>query len=604
MASSPIYRYLNNTQIEFEKDLLFSHFAKVIAQGQKRMPAGQWPNFIKGLTNKGVKKTEIDDSGVLEHLVSLDPKAPITREQIVEVIHNNLFTIKEVDLTKPQYENWSNSRDPHHLYQESLYVLNSPKMNIEDRLADIQWELEDLDFEPERLFENPTLAVDLHNERQNLLAKAKMAPHHHISHFTKVKDPQTGNRIENVLAHSRFTVRDDVFFIEEIQSDWGQLGRQSDWQRAPKAPYVTNTETWSGLVLRRLLQRAASMPEIKRVAWIVGGMENGGKVRAPEGVNHYYRNVLPKIADKALSGTGEKTKMSDIKLRANTEAISLPSIEMTDKVREKFRQSQTLYSHDLLEPQNRGRKLNALEQKKLDTELKSAQEMLGDSVSIILAKNVIDYATGREVAGSMMAPLRLLQANLNARDPGFVLHHEVYHYAHECLISPDDARVVERAFADGSTLNSKVRAALVRRGASPEAVAQCDESTEAAAYGFALWKRGEISLNRLDEHDSEDPGDDFLGKTVGRTFRKVERAFISLTNWAKRAIGLDQSDRDANAVKGLFTQVSTGRFAIQDDGLQSSKALQQSIAGFIEHEPPKKVDPVEAFIRRRPAMRG
>lgn len=605
MSRNHTYRYLNNTQQDFEQDLLFSHFAKVLQQGQKRMPAGQWPNFIKALTNKGVRKTEIDDSGVLEHLSTLDPKQPVTREELIKVIHNHLFTIKEVDLSVPVYERYSQARDRHHSYQESLYILNSPRSNIEDRLLDIQWELEDLDFEPERLIENPMLAMNLYEERQALLEKKKTAYDHRISHFTDVKDPTTNEPIRNVIAHARFTVRDDVFFIEEIQSDWGQRGRARNWNGIPKAPYVGHTDTWAGLVFRRLMQRAAANPNIKQVAWIVGGMENGGRTSTPEGVNHFYRNVLPKIADKALSGTGEKTQMKDVKLRSSLEPRSLPSIDMTDRVREKFTQSQPLYSKDLLPLQHYRRNLNAEQERNLRREVNSAREMLGDTVSLNLAKQIIDYASGEEVAGKMDAVLKQITVSLNARDPSFVLNHEIYHYAHETLINPAHAEIVERAFAYPGELNDRVRIGLIRRKASEEAIRQCDDPKEAAAYGFALWKNGEIQLNKLDELDNQVAREEGrFDKTVAQVFRKVERSFIKLGQWARRVTKLDQKDNDQTVVKALFTQLRSGYYAQNENPssrhqhfLQDRfKSTEPIYSEYSESDSPPR--------RSRPMMRG
>lgn len=562
MSRKSTYRYLNNSQEDFERDLLFSNFAKTLSQGQKRMPAGQWPNFIKALTNKGVRKTEIDDSGVLEYLETIDSKKTVSREELIEVINQHLFTIKELDLGKPSYERYSQKRDEGHQYQETLYILNSPLSNIEDRLNDIQWELEDLDFEPERLFEDPMLAVNLHNERSGLLEKRKTAFDHKISHFGNVVDPTTGQELKNVVAHARFTVRGDLFFIEEIQSDWGQAGRANNWQSIPKAPYVSHTETWAGLVFRRLMQRAAANPDIKRVAWIVGGMENGGRTHTPEGVNHFYRNVLPKIADKSLSGTKEKTKMSDVTLRDGVDPVSVPCIDMTDAVRDKFLQAQPLYSKDLLSLQHYRRKLSADQERSLLKEVNQAHEMLGDTISLQLAKKVIDYATGEEVAGKMSAPLKQIQVSLNARDPSFVLNHEVYHYAHEVLIDPAHAEIVERAFENHGELNDRVRVGLIRRKASEQAIRQCDDPKEAAAYAFALWKNGEIDLTKLDKVDNEViNADNAFDRTVAQTFRKVERSFIKLGRWARRVTGLDQKDKDESVVKALFTQLKSGYYA-------------------------------------------
>lgn len=119
---------------------------------------------------------------------------------------------------------------------------------------------------------------------------------------------------QNILAHVRFNDRLDasgrrVLFIEEIQSDWAQAGRRSgfkgrsskeakeffgisdeDWERAtedqresyrlemlefkgrnavPAGPFVTKTESWVALVLKRMLRWAVKR-EYDSIAWTTG----------------------------------------------------------------------------------------------------------------------------------------------------------------------------------------------------------------------------------------------------------------------------------------------------------------------------------------------
>src|SRR3546814_17994342 len=87
----------------------------------------------------------------------------------------------------------------------------------------------------------------------------------------------------------------DVCSSDLIQSDWAQRGRQSNFQdeRFPEAPFVTNTELWSGLILRRQLQLAAMNPNCKQFGWIIPEMHNGGLTRANPGLNDFYLKILP-----------------------------------------------------------------------------------------------------------------------------------------------------------------------------------------------------------------------------------------------------------------------------------------------------------------------
>ncbi|TPQ30007.1 hypothetical protein C2U69_32015 [Cupriavidus pinatubonensis] len=122
-------------------------------------------------------------------------------------------------------------------------------------MDEIRFELEELDFDLDRLAQDPGAVVRLDKERRALLASVGKAHDFSQHHFSDLEDPERpGQRIANLLAHARTTVRDDLFMIEEIQSDWAQRGRRQDWTNIAKGPFVTNTEVWSGLILRRTLR--------------------------------------------------------------------------------------------------------------------------------------------------------------------------------------------------------------------------------------------------------------------------------------------------------------------------------------------------------------
>ena len=74
---------------------------------------------------------------------------------------------------------------------------------------------------------------------------------------------------------------------------------------------------------------------------------------------------------------------------------------------------------------------------------------------------------------------------------------------------------------------------MVADGANPRAVAQCDSAEEAAAFGFALWRKGKLQIKPL---DAEDIGQSTIDKTVGKIFVRVEKSFHSLARWVRRLI--------------------------------------------------------------------
>ena len=67
--------------------------------------------------------------------------------------------------------------------------------------------------------------------------------------------------VSNPVAHLRMSDRDNgkTLHVEELQSDWGQEGRKVGFGegKIPEAPYVTDTNQWVDLGLKRALMEAA-----------------------------------------------------------------------------------------------------------------------------------------------------------------------------------------------------------------------------------------------------------------------------------------------------------------------------------------------------------
>lgn len=552
------YVYLTQGGTPDKPAALTSRLSEELSKAQKKAPPAQWMAFIEGLTKKGVKGTEIEELEILGWLQEqADSGATsISRTELVAALSKKIPIIKEVELSQPRYASYRHHGDTK--YSETLYIWNSEKDCYKDRLADIRFEIEELDFNPMLLVEDPERALRLYEEQQKLLSKSKVAKGHKFHHYTNVKDPHTGETVCNLIAHSRVSEFNDLFFVQEIQSDWAQQGRKDNWTRTPKGPFVTNTELWSGLVLRRLMQQAAKASHIKRFAWIVGNMRNGGRFVRDDNLDNFYLKILPKIADRALSGTGEKTKL--IKVALGDREYEVPGFEITDKVREKLSMSQPLYSRDI----SSERSMPTTESDPAFKQaLQEAHEMLGDSVSINLAARVLDAATGQEVAGRQIG--HLIEISAQARNPALAVPHEAWHYAAEHLIGPMDRQTVESAFAPGTKLNNKVRMALVKDGALPQTVAQCDEAHEAAAHGFALWTQGKLQITTQSEREAEYAGEHLVDRTVGKVFRKVEQAFMSLSQWIKRKVGETEQSANTRRVEDIFKALRSGSLAKPND---------------------------------------
>ncbi|MGI9231075.1 MAG: hypothetical protein ACR2HL_05045, partial [Methylocystis sp.] len=128
--------------------------------------------------------------------------------------------------------------------------------------------------------EVPALAKKIDQFPMNLIAQDKPTPaseeDFHASHWPGVS---------NVLAHLRLSDRGmhsfgypETLHIEELQSDWGQKGREEGFQGdqgkgpdegLPKGPHVTTTEGWTDLALKRALREAAQ-GKYKKLTWTPG----------------------------------------------------------------------------------------------------------------------------------------------------------------------------------------------------------------------------------------------------------------------------------------------------------------------------------------------
>lgn len=79
--------------------------------------------------------------------------------------------------------------------------------------------------------------------------------------------------VPNPLAHLRMSDRDNgkTLHLEELQSDWGQEGRDEGFGegKVPVGPYVTDTDKWVDLGLKRALMEAAK-GDYDKLIWTPG----------------------------------------------------------------------------------------------------------------------------------------------------------------------------------------------------------------------------------------------------------------------------------------------------------------------------------------------
>src|SRR5690606_3275752 len=117
----------------------------------------------------------------------------ITRTDLLAQLSKLTPIIKELDLSKPIWGGYRHKGENERSHSETLYIWNSEKDCYNDRLAEIRFEIEELDFDLEKLAEDPDRVLRLYEEQQNLIQKSKVAKGHKHSHFSGITDPDTGN---------------------------------------------------------------------------------------------------------------------------------------------------------------------------------------------------------------------------------------------------------------------------------------------------------------------------------------------------------------------------------------------------------------------------
>ena len=481
MAGSDVVLYLNGSG-----ELMGGSFKKAV-QGLPaklvRAPAKEWLNTFKSLVSKGqVKQAEIDDCDIDVWLSQQGGKS-VERVDLIAAIEARQVTIKEVTLGKPQYKGFSHANHaPNGRYNEVLFIANSQRSNVEDRIEEIDWELEQFNFDITRLSEDPEALFRLTDERELLLKNSKSAYEFRWTHF--VRD-DLGRHGKNLIAHARELVDGPNFLVEEIQSDWGQRGRMDEWKSIQKGPFVTDTKLWAGLAMRRMMQRAALDPAVEKFYWIRGSMRNGGVQVRQDNLDEFYLKVMAGIVDKVIAPAKQKCRLDTLRLGGAAFA-DVPCFDMTPEVRELLQKTLPLYSLSRLLPCPAS---PSADQKAALVGM--AEGMIGSAKNVRLVSHVYDIALGHEVAGSYINGM--VQVSLRAPDLAAVLRHECFHFGMDKLFSMEERRIVEAEFAPGTELNNRVRNLLLRdndRGA----LAQVDSAEEAAAYGFAYWAAGKLDL--------------------------------------------------------------------------------------------------------------
>lgn len=325
---------------------LYSHAAEVA--GQLQQNKGSAEQMIGMMTNAGVKPAELEHAGMIteagdvhpdwtgrtvtrdelhKHLVDSMPKVeekvlgrsgnpPVKFEEYKQLLKDmdnrdlNPEELKKIDA----YENWTNVPETKYKkwslpggenYRELLLKYSNPAEKLDKRRQEI--ERLGHDATPEQKQEWADIMNKIRPDERDIEGRQRYRnmPDFNSSHWD---DP-------NVLAHVRMSDRtgpkgEKLLHVEEMQSDWGQEGREkgfkgkhaelpadrkiiesvnargepifhiegpndmtetarhysrenainswlNDRGGVPEAPYVTSTQGWTDLALKRVLKEAA-----------------------------------------------------------------------------------------------------------------------------------------------------------------------------------------------------------------------------------------------------------------------------------------------------------------------------------------------------------
>lgn len=479
--------YLNPDLINNDSnDPLHSRLLKLINEmKQERGEAEQWIGVINGLVQKGVKGAEIEDSDILNWLRTKAPKTKINKSELLKAIARRMPRIKRVDLARAQYGSWKNIQGT---YSERLYVLSSEAMQADDELEDLMYRIEDLGFDPAPMIEDPGIVDRLEAEMamiKSIRPEMYDFTHHHYSSVMK-------DHGKNLMAHARVSQSEDLFFVEEIQSDWAQQGRRNDWINGyPKAPFVTSTELWAGVVLRDLMHTAALSNQCQKFAWIQANMRNGGGIGSTAGddLALFYDSIVKKLAEKAISKAGGRIVPMEVITQKGPRTVL--GFEMTPKVREALSQSLPMYSRESILP----RSVQLEDPTRFAERTKVVQEctaMLGNAHTIRFVARLYDIAHNNEVPGQYLN--KGITLSLRAKNLNRAARHEAWHFAQENFLFPHEKREMRLNFAFGTELNSRTQEVLRAMG-EIEAANQCVDDKECAAHAFSLWCEGRLEVD-------------------------------------------------------------------------------------------------------------
>lgn len=522
---------------------------EIAAYKQPKLQAQQWIHVINGFSQKGIKQSEIEDSGIADWLQD-QGKRQVTREELAEVASYALPSIKEARLTGAdcKYRSYSFALAGED-YNESLFYFPTVDEDLADRIADLDDRIASLNFDFDKLGEDPDAVFRLDKRRSALMSQQdEVANGIRLStHFSSyLQDMCPDARAD--FAHMRWSVKiidgTRTLFVHELQSDWAQKGRAYEWKGDYKrAPLVTETEHWTTFLLRRAMLLAVEQG-CEQLTWINGSsMANGGSFGAA-GLDEFYMKIVPSLAKKLAKPFQSELRLGEFMLKDVERRLAV--MPVTPLMREKFASGAPVYSYARVVEQAsfdpvRAAQLEKALQLRADTTLGEDVRMRVSIVREIMSAHE-EARPAAELVG------RTAKIAFNAEDPVAALDHEGFHLVLNHHFSAREREDVQRQFAYGAPLLVRTVRLLLSHGQFDAAKQAMASWEEAAAHAYSLWRKGQMPLSRVESLAQSIEAKAGASRILSKAFPKAQELVKSVCSWI-RGNGVSPTDFLAKIVR-------------------------------------------------------
>lgn len=249
---------------------------------QESAQAKDWISIINNLP--GVKKEEVEWTGVSDWLALKDGQEKVTRQQVVDFIGSNQLHLNDLILSgEGEYLSDGKLRDMlDEQYQSEGLDLSAEFMDREELLSELGLE----EHKGTKYGQSKwTLAGGTDHVEIVLYDKSKKTGRYKQKDDTHFGDLTNGKTIGWLRANVRKDADgNNVLFLEELQSQRGQDARAKDENgnapgfvseggTVPDSAFVKDTRAWTALLLKRAVAYAQEQG-INRIAWTHGDQQN------------------------------------------------------------------------------------------------------------------------------------------------------------------------------------------------------------------------------------------------------------------------------------------------------------------------------------------